>query len=550
MISPVQPPVRCLLIATALLSLLVSATAIGADQANIVIIVADDLGFNDIGSFGSEIETPNIDSLSRQGLRLTRFYTASTCSPTRAMLMSGTDSHLAGLGRMVELIPEEYQRSQPGYEGYLNERVVSLANLMKDAGYHTYMAGKWHLGNAATQSPTARGFERTFALLSGAASHFDDMAGYSPATPQGRYWQDGEEIFELPSTFYSSDFYASRIMEYIDSNVDDGSPFFAYLSFTAPHSPLHAPAETMTKYRGKYTEGWDVIRERRFDDAKSQGVINEDAELPSRESFVQPWDSLDPETRECESRLMEVYAAMVDRMDYNIGRVIEHLERRGILENTYIVFFSDNGADASQYKDHPMLVAWYDLFDNQFDSIGHKGSHTFYGAGWAQAGEAPFRLSKTFTTEGGIRTPAIIVSPDRKRAGEISDDVATVIDLLPTFLDIAGTKPPSDRIDDREIYPPTGYSLLPILTGGEVNRRDGAIDFGIELYNRRAIIKGDWKLVRVDHPEGSDAGWELFDLSIDQGEQHDLAASNPEKLAELVEDWEGYVIDNGVVLPD
>ncbi|MCX7173854.1 MAG: arylsulfatase [Proteobacteria bacterium] len=485
------------------------ALAKPAKQPNILLILADDLGFADIGAFGGEIPTPKLDELARSGLQLTRFYTSSQCAPTRAMLMSGVDSHLAGLGAMQEGMSEN-QVGQPGYEGYLNNRVVSMASLLKDAGYHTYMAGKWHLGTEVDQTPTARGFDRSFSLLTGSASHFNDMAGPTLAQPRAKYWEDGKEVFSLPESFYSTSYYTSRMIEYIDSNKTSAKPFFAYLAYTAPHWPIQALDRDLARQRGKYDEGYDVIRARRFEKLKAQGVIPANASLPPSPASVIPWNSLSPEQKKRQARLMEVYAAMVDRMDYEIGRVVAHLKRNGLYDNTVIVFMSDNGADSNPLVNFPVYAEWVKRFDDSYENIGRKGSFSSYDAGWASAGEAPFRLYKWFSTEGGIRSPALIVAPNSVR-GQKNDSPTTVLDVLPTLLDLAGAPRPGKTYKGREVYPLAGRSMLPLLSGTSSQIRGDDDTYGMEIVGRYALIKGDWKIIWVDKPWGT-GDWELFRL--------------------------------------
>jgi len=296
---------------------------------NILLVVVDDLGYADISSFGGEISTPNIDALAKRGISFTRFYAPMTCSPTRAMLMTGTDNHIAGLGNMAETISDN-QMELPGYEGYLNDRVVTVAERLRDAGYHTYMAGKWHLGLNYEQSAYARGFERSFALLYGAGSHFNDMVGPDLHRSRALYREDGELLETLPDSFYSTRFYTDRILENIDSQLNDSKPFFAYLSYTAPHWPLQAPDDIIDKYQGRYDDGYDVIRAQRFARMKKMGILHAHAELPPRPAFIPPWHSLTEKEKRKHAKTMEVYAAMVDELDQNIGRVLRYLEHKRI----------------------------------------------------------------------------------------------------------------------------------------------------------------------------------------------------------------------------
>lgn len=519
-------------------------------RPNILLIVADDLGFADIGAFGGEIATPNIDALAQNGLRLSRFYTSSQCSPTRAMLMSGVDSHRAGLGAMMEGVADS-QRGKPGYEGYLNKNAITVATLLRDAGYHTSMAGKWHLGTEVDLTPTARGFDRSFALLTGSASHYDDMSGPTMFQRRAKYWEDGKRIYDLPKGFYSSDFYTSKILDYIDSTKGGDKPFFAYLAFTAPHWPLHAPDSDMARYRGKYDAGYDVIRANRFAKLQEQGIIAPEITLPPLPGNITPWDNLTPEERKTEAKMMEIYAAMVDRMDYNIGRIIKYLKRNGQYENTVIMFISDNGADGFPMVNFPVFADWVKRFDNSYDNVGKKGSFPFYSSGWAQAGEAPFRLYKWYSTEGGIRAPAIIRAPGLKnRQGEIDTHIFSVLDVLPTFIELAGTKHPKLVDTDSKLEGPIGKSFASLLTkqGMPDQKKSDETIFAMEIVGRQALIKGDWKILWIEPPLGSGT-WELYNVTNDPAEQKNLTDRFPDKKIELLALWQEYIAKNNVILP-
>src|SRR6516225_4922698 len=316
-----------------------------AGRPNFLIIVADDLGFSDLGAFGGEITTPRLDALAFAGLRLSAFHSAPTCSPTRSMLLTGTDHHIAGLGTMAESLTDEL-RGHPGYEGYLNDSVVTVAELLRDADYETLMSGKWHLGLTAHRSPAARGFERSFALLPGAANHYgyepqaDVKPGLLRLTPS--LYAEDRDFVAPPQGFYSSDSFTDRLIGYLEAR-DRGRPFFAYLAFSAPHWPLQAPAEIVAHYRGRYAAGPEALRLARLERVKRLGLAPANAE-PDPMVGGRPWEELTEAERSLAARAMEVYAGMVERMDWNVGRVIDHLTRTGDLDNTFILFMSDNGA--------------------------------------------------------------------------------------------------------------------------------------------------------------------------------------------------------------
>jgi arylsulfatase A-like enzyme len=509
-------------------------------RPNILLIVADDLGYSDIGAFGGEIHTPNLDDLARGGRLLTDYYTSPACAPTRAGVISGTDHHLVGLGTMIA--PEPQQAGQPGYEGYLNRSALSFAELLKDAGYHTYIAGKWHLGNTEDQSPRAWGFESSFVLTGGASTHF----GAEPARPaeSSGYREHGLPA-AIPADFFSTDYYTDKLIGFIDANRNDGKPFLALATFTAPHWPLQAPDAFIDRYAGRYDGGYAPIRAQRIARQKRLGVIPVDfepsPELPS--SAENPrWEDLSAEQRKLESRRMEIYAAMVEHLDHNIGRLLRYLKRSGQYDNTFIFFQSDNGAEGNQFAPSPSD-------DNRYENLGRRGSYVYYGKRWAEVSAAPFRHWKVHMTEGGVSVPAIARLPRQYRALAPLSALAQVTDLAPTFLELAGVTDPGRSYKGRLVHPITGRSILPALqqrARGVHAAHDAVID---ELFGRRYVRKGRWKLTWSDAPFGND-GWSLYDIERDRGETKDLSARFPQIVADLNAEWDRYVIKNGVVLPN
>ncbi|MGL4318755.1 MAG: arylsulfatase [Pseudomonas sp.] len=525
-------------------------------RPNFLVILADDLGFSDLGAFGSEIATPNLDALATAGLRLTDFHTASTCSPTRSMLLTGTDHHIAGIGSMAEAIAPE-QIGQPGYEGYLNDRVVALPELLREAGYQTLMSGKWHLGLTAELAPHARGFERSFSLLPGAANHYGFEPPYNENTPgvlestPALYIEDDQFVDNLPEDFYSSDAFGDKLLQYLKER-DQSRPFFAYLPFSAPHWPLQAPADVVAKYKGRYDAGPSVLRQERLARLKELSLVGENVEAHPVLPLTQEWDKLTPEKRAISARTMEVYAAMVERMDWNIGRVVDYLRQQGELDNTFVVFLSDNGAEGALLeafpKFGPNLQSFLDThYDNSLENIGNANSYVWYGPRWAQAATAPSKLFKAFTTQGGIRVPALVRYPDFARQGQIGHEFGTVMDITPTILDLAGVRHPGNRWQGRNVAPLRGKSWLGYLSGETEQVHDESSVTGWELFGMRAVRKGHWKAVYIPAPLGP-ASWQLYDLSNDPGEIRDLAKSDPDKLATLIEHWDEYAEETGVVL--
>ncbi|AOA57036.1 arylsulfatase [Acinetobacter larvae] len=527
-------------------------------RPNILLIVADDLGFSDLGAFGGEIATPHLDQLATQGLRLTDFHTASACSPTRSMLLSGTDHHLVGLGTMAEKVAPEHV-GQPGYEGYLNHKVAALPALLQDAGYYTVMSGKWHLGLTPEHFPSQKGFQRSFALLPGAANHYlfeaDIPAEKIPRilkSTRGLYSEDDHFAEELPAGFYSSDYFTDRLLEFLADNQARGDrPFFAYLPFSAPHWPLQAPKEDVDKYRGRYDAGPNALRLERLERLKALGLVEADATVHPVLARTPFWQQLSEEERQRSARTMEVYAAMVDRMDQNVGRVIDYLREQQQLEHTLIIFLSDNGAEGAQLEALPafgpnlsQVIA--DYYDNSLDNIGRANSYVWYGEHWAQAATAPSRLYKAHTSEGGIRTVSFIHYPALARQQQISHEFLTVMDLLPTILDLIGVEHPGTSYQGRELAPLRGRSILPYLQQQQDYIHSAEHITGWELFGQKALRQGDWKALFIPAPNGPNR-WQLFHLASDQGEVEDLAERYPEKLQELLAHWAVYVQENGVV---
>ncbi len=514
---------------------------------NIVILIADDMGYSDISPYGGEVETPNIEALAKAGMTLTHFYAGPTCSPTRSMLLSGVDNHLAGFGTMAEYTASN-QKGAPGYEGYLNQRVVTLATLLKDAGYHTYLAGKWHLGKEEGFLPSDRGFEKTYTLIEGAADHYTTR-GYNPARPVANYLSNGEAV-ELPENFYSTDYYTDKLIEFIEGDRSDNKPFFVYAAFTSPHDPLQVSEEYIQKYLEKYEAGWDNLREQRFQRMKELGLIPKDLELPPRWTDVPAWDSLTPEQQKYEAKTMAIYAGMIDNLDDNIGRLIEYLKKIGEYENTIFVFISDNGAEGANRAARERWQTWFEEegIDNTYENLGKPNSFVTLNEGWAQVSSTPFLGYKGRVSEGGIRVPAIFAYSGVIPADSRSDAFGSVIDLMPTLLGYAGVEHPGDSYNGQEIYPLNGRSLEPVLSAksDRVYTEEDSIAFELFGYGNSALFQGDWKIVRLIEPWG-DGEWKLFNIRQDPRELTNLAQQYPERLKEMITLYQQYEQNKGVV---
>jgi arylsulfatase len=510
-------------------------------RPNIVLIVADDMGYSDLSAFGSEIQTPNLDAIANQGVILSNYHTAPTCSPTRSMLMSGTDNHIAGVGTMAELVLPE-QKGKRGYEGYLTDRVVAFPKLLQANGYRTMMVGKWHLGKTPELSPLARGFDQSFALIEGSADHFT-QGGTTDKNPKATYRLNGKEI-ELPRDFgYSSDYFTSTAIKQIGSEKND-KPFFAYLAYTAPHWPLQVPAAYLERYRGFYDKGYASVAQARLERMKAKGLVAGDVQINPGPDVWPGWEKLSTKEQQLEARRMEIYASMIANLDDNIGRLVKHLKDTGQYENTVFVFFSDNGAEGSNPEDvTPNNAKWIaENFDNSLDNIGKPGSFSGYGPNWARVGSTPFRMYKAFTYEGGIRTAAFIMGPGM-RHGEISDTYMSVKDIAPTFLELAQIKHPS--IEDASVAKMQGRSALDFLRKNQASVHPADEVQCTELFGRVSLIQGNWKMTFSNAPWGT-GKWELFDIRRDPTELHNLAAQEPQVTRSLLSQWQDCQARNGI----
>jgi arylsulfatase len=556
-----RPPKSMLL--HTLAALAVAATLTAPDSAgaaepdrrpNIVVILADDMGFADMGAFGSEIRTPNFDALAMRGIRFNNFYTHASCSPSRAMLLTGVDTHINGMGNMDEWTAPN-QRGAVGYEGYLNDTVATLPQLLRGAGYHTYMVGKWHLGKAPDKIPAARGFERDFSLLDGAGSYWD-MTNFTAASPKSVFTEDGKYLTKLPDNYYATTTYTDKMIGFIDANHGDGKPFFAYVAHQAPHDPYHLPKSWRSRHVGEYDKGWDAVRKQRLAKQVELGIMPKGTELAERMWFVPDPVVLAPAARATLGKKMELYAGMVENLDDNVGRLVAHLKKIGEYDNTIFIVFGDNGAEGTDL--FKMIAGTPGTRDYLFASIkwsqtspnawGDPGSYVAYGPMWAQVSMTPFSQYKGWLAEGGIRNAMIVSGPmTSPKAGSINSGLTSIADLMPTLLEAAGTPYPAEQAG-KPLPPLIGKSLTPVLTGTSVSVRTDKDYLAWELFGNRAVHQGDWKIRWEFEPLGKGT-WELFNVTTDPGERHDLAAQNPEKLAALVALWDDYVRTNNVIVP-
>lgn len=514
-------------------------------KPNIILLVADDLGFSDIGPFGGDIQTPVLDKFAKESMLFSNYHVLPTCSPTRSVLLTGNDNHIAGLGIMSEMTYPALN-GLPGYSGHLNDQVVTLPEILQQHGYHTYMAGKWHLGDKEGQTPDYRGFEESFALLQGGGSHYADQKPLSPPQVMD-YRSNGKKVAELPADFYSTRNYTDTLITYIEKHKADHKPFFMYASYTAPHDPLQAPKEYIEKYRGKFDMGWDSLRNLRLNNLKALGIISKDVKDFAPSGFPK-WESLNAEQKKEYARDMEVYAAMVDYLDMSIGRFINYLKKEGLYDNSMILFMSDNGANGAPASAYPGNGdgKYLATFDNTLENRGLPGSLIDMGPGWAQASSSPLRMFKGFTAEGGIRAPLIIKMPSSviKHEGDWNKSFVHVSDIMPTVLALAGANFPQET-KGTPLKQPIGQSILPLLNG-EATALSAEKGMGWELFEMKGYIKGNWKILRLGKPFGN-GDWQLYDLEKDPGEINDLSQQFPAKRDSLINDWMQYANENGVI---
>ncbi len=523
------------------LGLVMAGGASSQDNAprppNFVVIMIDDAAFMDLGTYGGEARTPNIDALAARGSLFTRYYTSPLCSPSRAMLLTGMDNHLTGVATIPEVLPKEHE-GQPGYTMRFEPGVATVAARLKPLGYRTLMTGKWHLGSGKGDLPDAHGFDRSFALDASGADNWDDKS-YMPYYADAPWFEDGRAA-SLPEDFYSSAFIVDRMISYL-GEAPPGDPFFAYLAFMAVHIPVQAPPEFTANYAGTYDAGWEATRTARWQRAKALGYIPEEAALADMPASFRAWSSLSPDDQRLYAARMEVNAAMIEAMDHHIGRLVDHLREAGTLDNTVIVITSDNGPEPSRGDTDPRLGMWLHLngYHLGLDGIGERGSWGFIGPEWAMAAASPFDKFKFLGSEGGIRVPFLLSGPGLPSGARI-EARAFVTDIAPTLLSLAGAP------DLPGAKPMTGRSLMPLLRGEAAAVRGPDEAIVIEVSGNAAVIKGDHKLTRNQKPHG-DAIWRLYDLWRDPGETTDLSEALPAIRDDLLAEYAAYSARAGVL---
>jgi arylsulfatase/uncharacterized sulfatase len=506
-------------------------------KPNIVLILVDDSGLMDLGAFGGEARTPNIDKLATTGLMFTNMHASPVCAPSRAMLMTGTDSHLAGVANLPEFLDEEYQ-TKPGYEGVLNDRVQTIATRLKEANYNTYMTGKWHLGHDAKTLPSSRGFDRTFILGGSGASNYDSH-GYLPMKPIAHWYADGKEV-ELPEDFYSSKTYIDKTIEFHEADQQKNNPFFSFIAFQAIHAPIQAPKEFVDHYKETYKEGWNKIRQKRFERAKQLGFIPESAQFADAFPQFKKWEELSEKEKKAHSTNMAVTAGMLESMDYHIGRYIAYLTQKGLMENTIFIVTSDNGPDGADYT-QGLIWAKRNGYHTDFDKNGGKGFFGFVGPEFANAISAPFSYFKYYTGEGGIRVP-LIFSGKNIPKNQQTNTFCFFTDIAPTIYDLVGISTAAN-----EGYAPiTGRSMFPHINNPSVPVYAANEGVGLEAAASSAYFLDGYKIVKNNIPLG-DMQWHLYNLKDDPSELNDLAQKEPERFQKMLAAYETYAKNVGVL---
>ncbi len=525
------------------LAALATAPVCAADKArpNIVVLVADDWGFSDVGAFGGEIATPHLDELARKGVRFSNFHVAASCSPTRSMLLTGVDNHRNGVGNLREAMPQEHM-GKPGYQGSLNTNVVTIATLLKDAGYRTSITGKWNVGSEPRNLPDQRGFDRSIVQGDTGSDNWEPAKRYLPHTAKVDWFENGKPAV-MPAEYYSSQYFVDRTIEHLRAGAAEGKPFFAYVGFQANHVPVQAPREFIDKYKGKYKDGWTALRTARRDRAAELGLIPKDTPMVTMKTTAD-WNKLSDSEKLYEARKMEVYAGMADAMDFHVGRLIAHLKQTGEYDNTVFVFLSDNGAEGSDYQEAKLWLTMN--YSQSIDRLGGKGGYGVIGPSWASATASPLSTYKFYAGEGGLRTPLIIAGVPGASQNSVMGSLTHVKDIVPTLLELAQVPQPGNSYKGQSIEAITGRSLLPALRAETALVHPAQEAIGYELSGNQALFKGNLKLVK-DLPPVGDGQWHLYDLATDPGETIDLQTRLPDAFKTMQADFDAYAKSHGVL---
>ena len=501
-------------------------------KPNIILIMVDDMGYSDLGAYGSEIKTPNLDKLANEGIRFREFYNNSICAPTRASLITGQYPHKAGIGFF------DVNLGLPPYQGYLNKESLTLGEVFKSNGYSTIISGKWHVGQDSLSWPQQRGFEKSYGIIGGASDYFDVKPMPFGRTPSPVVMlKNNVRQFPKDNSYYFTDEIGNNAVQFLDEQNKENKPFFLYVAFTAPHWPLQALPEDIAKYKGKYDIGWDSLRIQRIKRLKEIGITYPGQTIAERDKEVPAWNKLTYDEQQFWKAKMEVYAAMLDRMDQNVGRILEKLRALKKDDNTLIVFISDNGAQGGFNSNNLLNRAQV----RNSGPIGTAGSFDYQEQNWAYVSNTPLRQYKNNFHEGGFGSPFIAWYPKQIKAGTIVKGTAHLIDLAPTFYQLAGVKYPA-KYNGINSNPLPGKSLLPVLTG-QVTEVDRGAPIFWERAGNRAVRKGKWKIIST-YPS---LKWELYDIDTDRGETKDLADQKTDIVNELSAEYFKWADQNGVV---
>lgn len=518
-------------------------------RPNIMVIMLDDLGYSDFGCFGSEIKTPNIDALAQSGIRFTNFKTAPMCAPSRAMFLSGNNNITVGHGRMLRPRKDDALVGKPGYEQEITDRIVTFTKLLQDEGYYNAVVGKWHQGHTKQSYPINQGFEDSWVLTDGYSNHFNSrglgLVGRDTVTE----FVNDDKIVEWKEGTFSTDLYTDKMIDYLNKAKTKNQPFFAFASYTAPHWPLQLPDEWLEKelYKGVYDEGYEVLRKKRFEALKTKGMLPQGMQLPAPMESIASWETLSQEQKQREARKMELYAGMVENVDYHIGRLMETLKANGQFDNTLILVMSDNGAsDTDLYNEPKRGIYCRKYHSNEFENMGKPSSWVSHGKPWANALMSPFLGYKTWATEGGIAAPLIVAGIGIQEKGSIKKGLVTIQDLAPTFLELAEVKYPNTYAE-KTVKPMIGKSLVNYWNGtAEHSPHDDKSFFVAENRGHAMLRKGNWKIVSFGNGKDNNS-FKLYNLETDLGERMDVSKEHPEKRTELLNDWDAFKEEVGML---